>query len=229
MPSYDPQDRMLVAVDCIIFGFDESGLKLLLVQRDFEPARGQWSLMGGFVQQGEGVDEAALRVLYRLTGLTNVYLEQLHTFGRVDRDPVDRVISVAYYALINVKNYSPQELSGHKVAWFPVEAVPSLIFDHAHMVAKAREQLRHDAKHHPIGFALLPKKFTMPQLQRLYEAILETELDRGNFSRRIKALGILQRLDEKERGGSKRGAWYYVFDEASYHALRETGMTFQLG
>ncbi len=228
METYAEQDHFHVAVDCIIFGFDDSGLKLLMIKRGFEPEKGKWSLMGGFVQKGESVDEAAIRVLYRLTGLTDIYLEQLHTFGQADRDPVSRVISVAYYALINIKNYDPQPLKDHEAEWFPVESHPTLIFDHEIMVEKAREQLKKKAGQEPIGFALLPQKFTMPQLQRLYEAILETDLDRGNFNRRIKSLGVLRRLDEKDRQGSKKGAFLYVFDEERYRDLKKSGLDFQI-
>lgn len=228
MFTYQNPERFLLAVDCIIFGFDETGLKLLLVKREIPPEIGNWSLMGGFVQKGESVDEAAIRVLYRLTGLREVYLEQLHTFGGIDRDPVERVISVTYFALINAANYRPQELKQYTAAWFPVHEKPKLIFDHDDMVAMARERLKHKARHEPLGFALLPQKFTMPQLQRLYEALLETELDRGNFNRRVKALGILQRLNEKERGSSKKGAFLYVFDQLRYDELKEKGIPFAM-
>jgi ADP-ribose pyrophosphatase YjhB (NUDIX family) len=224
MSNYVDRERFLLAVDCIIFGFDDSGLKLLLIQREMSPAQGGWSLMGGFVQAGESLDEAAIRVLYRLTGLTDIYLEQLHTFGQVNRDPLDRVISVAYFALINVENYAPPPSKQYQAAWFSIDQLPELIFDHGDMVRQARERLKKKAATEPIGFALLPQKFTMPQLQRLYEAILQTDLDRGNFNRRIKALAILQRLDEKERSGSKKGAFLYVFDQSRYQILREKGM-----
>ncbi len=228
MSDYVAHERYLVAVDCIIFGFDKSGLKVLLVQRGFEPLEGAWSLMGGFVQKGESVDEAAIRVLYRLTGLTDIYLEQLGTFGRVDRDPVERVISVAYFALINVEKYDPQPLRRYKAAWFPVENHPELIFDHGEMLAQAKQELKRKAATEPIGFALLPQKFTIPQLQKLYEAILDTELDRGNFNRRIKASGVLRRLDEKERESSKKGAFLYVFDQQQYQHLRASGISINL-
>ena len=228
MSDYVAHERYLVAVDCIIFGFDKSGLKVLLVQRGFEPLEGAWSLMGGFVQKGESVDAAAIRVLYRLTGLTDIYLEQLGTFGRVDRDPVERVISVAYFALINVEKYDPQPLRRYKAAWFPVENHPELIFDHGEMLAQAKQILKRKAATEPIGFALLPQKFTIPQLQKLYEAILDTELDRGNFNRRIKASGVLRRLDEKERESSKKGAFLYVFDQQQYQHLRASGISINL-
>ncbi len=228
MALYQDQDRLLLAVDCIIFGFDEQGLKLLLVKRAFEPEEGKWSLMGGFVQKGESVDEAAIRVLYRLTGLTDIFLEQMQIFGKIDRDPVDRVVSVTYYALINAENYENQDIKNYTASWFPIDQKPQLIFDHDEMVAIAREKLKQQARHQPVGFALLPQKFTMPQLQRLYEAILETALDRGNFNRRIKALGILNRLNEKERAGSKKGAFLYVFDQSRYLELKKTGWNFEI-
>ena len=228
MTTYHDQERFYLAVDCIIFGFDETGLKVLLVKRGFEPESGRWSLMGGFVQKGETVDEAAIRVLYRLTGLTDIYLEQLHTFGSLHRDPVDRVVSVAYFALINLEKYDNQPSAQYQAAWFPANEHPALIFDHQQMVNMAKERLRWKAVHEPIGFALLPPKFTMPQLQKLYEAILETPLDRGNFHRRIKSLGILRKLEEKDMAGSKKGAFFFMFDEQRYRELKATGVNLQI-
>ena len=223
---HQDQERLLLAIDCIIFGFDDQKLKILLVKRDLEPELGRWSLMGGFVQRRESLDEAAMRILYRLTGLRNVYMEQLHCFGAVDRDPVERVVSIAYYALINIQNYDRTLQTEHGARWFPVEEVPELIFDHSNMVQAAKRQLKYKASIQPVGFALLPQKFTLPQLQLLYEAIFETPLDKGNFRRRIKTLGVLKKLNEKQKGFSKKGAYYYVFDEKKYKELEEEGINF---
>ena len=223
---HQDQDRLLLAVDCIIFGFDDQKLKILLVKRDLEPEKGQWSLMGGFVQKLESIDEAAIRILYRQTGLTNIYMEQLYSFGEVDRDPVERVVSVAYYALINIQNYDEALHKKHDAQWFPLDEVPKLIFDHMDMVKAAKKKLQYKASIQPIGFALLPQKFTLPQLQRLYEAIFECPLDKGNFRRRIQSLGVLKRLDEKQKGQSKKGAYYYVFDETKYKELESEGINF---
>lgn len=223
---HQDQERLLLAVDCIIFGFDDKKLKILLVKRDLEPERGKWSLMGGFVQKRESLDEAAIRILYRWTGLTNIYMEQLYCFGSVDRDPVERVVSVAYYALINIQNYDRELQEKYQAQWFSVEKLPELIFDHGRMVEEARKKLKYKASIQPVGFALLPQKFTLPQLQTLYEAILGTALDKGNFRRRIQSLGVLKRLNEKQKGHSKKGAYFYVFDEKMYKELENEGINF---
>lgn len=223
---YEESDRLLVAVDCIIFGFDGKQLNALLVKRGLEPEKGKWSLMGGFVRKDESVDEAATRILHGLTGLTNVYMEQLYCFGDVDRDSAGRVVSIVYFALINIGDYTRQLTLEHEAKWFPLSDMPELIFDHKKMVTKAKERLQQKVANHPIGFALLPYKFTLPQLQSLYEAIYESPLDRRNFSRKILSLGILQKLNEKEKFSSRKGAFYYVFDQKQYDKLEHEGMKF---
>jgi len=221
--EYKQHDRFLLAVDCIIFGFDGEQLKALFIKRAFEPGLGKWSLMGGFVEQDEGVEEAAQRILNQLTGLTNIYMEQLSCFGEVDRDPGGRVISIAYFALINIADYNDELMKEHQSKWFDLKKIPSLIFDHKRMVVLAKERLQQKVANHPIGFALLPHKFTLRQLQNLYEAIYETEIDKRNFTRKILDLGILNKLDEKERESSKKGSFYYVFDEKKYKQLDREG------
>jgi ADP-ribose pyrophosphatase YjhB (NUDIX family) len=223
---YGDYDKLWLAVDCIVFGFDEEGLKILLIRRDFEPEMGQLSLMGGFVNESEDVDTAAHRIVEKLTGISDIYLEQLQSFGRTDRDPAGRVVSIAYFALINIQDYNTVLGKSHNATWYPASKVPKLIFDHNEMVAMARKRLRYKASTKPIGFALLPEKFTIPQLQKLYTAIFETQLDSGNFSRRIHSLGILKRLNEKQRGLSKKGAFYYIFDEEKYRKLEDSGYSF---
>ena len=224
--KYGNHDRILVAVDCIIFGFDGKQLKALLIKRGFEPEFGKWSLMGGFVNLNESCDDAAIRVLYELTGMKNIYMEQLYTFSEVGRDSEGRVISISYFALINIASYSEQLKLEHEARWFPLNKIPKLIFDHNHMLQKAQAQLREKVSNHPIGFELLPKKFTLPKLQNLYEAIFEMAFDKRNFARKILSLGILKKLDEKEKQSSKRGAFYYVFDKAKYKKLQYEGMKF---
>ena len=221
--EYKQHDRFLLAVDCIIFGFDGEQLKALFIKRAFEPGLGKWSLMGGFVKLDEGVHEAAQRILNQLTGLSNIYMEQLSCFGEVDRDPGGRVISIAYFALINIIDYNDELMKEHHAKWFDLKKVPSLIFDHKRMVVLAKERLQQKVANHPIGFALLPHKFTLRQLQNLYEAIYETEIDKRNFTRKILDLGILNKLDEKERESSKKGSFYYVFDEKKYKQLEKEG------
>jgi 8-oxo-dGTP diphosphatase len=224
--KYKSQDRILVAVDCIIFGFDGKQLQALLIKRGFEPEKGKWSLMGGFTNHDESTEEAAVRVLHQLTGIDNIYMEQLYCFSDVNRDPAGRVISIAYFALINIADYSEQLQFEHEARWFELSQIPDLIFDHKQMVKKAKERLQQKVANHPIGFELLPEKFTLPQLQNLYEAIYEAPLDKRNFTRKILSLEILNRLDEKNKESSRKGAFYYVFDKKKYSTLEETGVKF---
>ena len=221
---YEHGDRVAVALDCIIFGFDRAGLKLLLVKRNIEPEKGRWALMGGLLRRHESLDEAAQRVLHQLTGLSKIYLEQLTTFGAVDRDPIERTLSVAYYALINIEHHNHELAQQSGAQWFSADEVPELIFDHNHMVTDARARLRLKASRQPIGFELLPDKFTMPDLQRLYEAIYDTTLDKRNFQRRILAMKILHRLNEKQRDTSKKGAYLYRFDQEKYNLMVKEGI-----
>jgi ADP-ribose pyrophosphatase YjhB (NUDIX family) len=224
--KYKSHKKILVAVDCIIFGFDGQQLQALLIKRGFEPEKGKWSLMGGFVEPDESTDEAAARVLYQLTGLKDIYMEQIYCFSDVNRDSAGRVISVAHFALINIEDYAEQLQQEHEARWFTMNKIPNLIFDHAEMLAKARERLQQKVANHPIGFELLPGKFTLPKLQNLYEAIYEQSLDKRNFTRKILALGILNKLNEKEKESSRKGAFYYVFDKKKYSKLEQEGVKF---
>lgn len=219
--KYNSHDRILVAVDCIIFGFDGRQLKALLIKRDFEPKKGKWSLMGGFVSKDESVDAAAIRVLEQLTGLTNIYMEQLYCFGGVSRDAAGRVVSIAYYSLINIANDNIQLDNEHDAHWFELDNIPNLIFDHQQMVEVAIQRLRQKISTHPVGFELLPTKFTLPQLQSLYEAIYGYAMDKRNFSKKILSLGILKKLNEKDKTSSKKGAFYYIFDKAGKHTRQQ--------
>jgi len=216
MVHYPKQSRILVAVDCIIFGFDGSEVKLLLIHRGFVPEKGKWSLMGGFVQKNESLEEAAARVLKTLTGLDGVYMEQLHTFSDQRRDPVERTISVTYFALIDIHQYEDQLSDQFRPEWFSLKKIPALIFDHAKMVEMARQKLRYKAAIHPILFELLPKKFTIPQLQLLYESVFDQELDKRNFSRKVLSTGLVVKLKEKEKRKSRRGAFYFRLNKKNY-------------
>lgn len=179
---------------------------------------------GWICKYGESVDQAAERILVTLTGLDNIYMEQLHCFGELDRDPGGRVVSIAYTALIKIDASSEQLLDTHNAKWVDLNKLPPLIFDHKQMIKLAKERLRHKVANHPIGFELLPHKFTLQQLQGLYEAIYETKFDKRNFTRKILSLGILQRLEEKEKESSKKGAFYYVFDKKKYKQLENEGI-----
>ena len=213
---YNINPQFYVSVDCIIFGFDKGSLKLLLLKRNFEPAKGSWSLMGGFVQDGESVDDAAKRVLAELTGLENVYMEQVGTFGEVDRDPGERVISVAYYALININEYDRNLVQQHNAHWAEINEIPPLVFDHPQMVKQARIMLQKKASSEPIGFNLLPSLFTLFQLQSLYEAIYGEPLDKQHFRKRVADLNYIEKTDKIDKTGSKRGAALYKFNENAY-------------
>lgn len=226
MHKYSKQTRLLLAVDCIVFGFDGETLKLLLIRRDFEPEKGNWSLMGGFVQDKESIDQAANRILKQLTGLEGVYLEQLFTYGDPERDPMERTVSVAYFALLDINQYQKQLSTDYHAEWFPLKKIPKLIFDHQEMVEQARKRIRYKAALHPILFELLPPKFTVPQLQTLYEAVFNATIDKRNFSRRVLATGLLVKLAEKDKAGSKRGAFYYRLNRENYYAAFQAFMNF---
>jgi 8-oxo-dGTP diphosphatase len=214
--SYSTADKVLMAVDCIIFGFDSEGLKILLIKRDFEPEKGKLSLIGGFLKKEEVLNSAAIRILNSYTGLQDIYMEQLYAFSEVDRDPVERTISVAYYALINIENHNEELIQNYHAQWYSVSNVPKLIFDHDKMVVHAIRRLRYRTSIKPIGFELLPEKFTMLQLQKLYESILSKELDKRNFISKINSLDILIKLDEKDMLSSRKGSYLYTFDKDKY-------------
>jgi 8-oxo-dGTP diphosphatase len=218
MNRYPLQKHVLLAVDCIIFGFDGYNIKLLLIKRSFKPEKNKWSLMGGFVEQKESPEDAANRVLKQLTGLEGVYMEQLHTFGNPYRDPVERTVSVAYSALIDIHEYEMQISGDYHAEWFLLKDKPKLIFDHDGMVELAKKQLRYRAAFHPVLFELLPDKFTIPQLQSLYEGVYDTLFDNRNFSRKILSTNLLVKQKQKDKLNSKKGAFYYKLDRKKYKA-----------
>jgi 8-oxo-dGTP diphosphatase len=225
---YAAHSKYYLAVDCIIFGFHNENLNLLLIKRNFEPKMNKWSLMGGFLRENEAVDEAASRVLMDLTGLKDVYLEQLFTYGDLTRDPGQRVVSVAYYALIRTEEHDQELGSKNQARWFDIQKTPKLIFDHNEMVEKALRRLRRKARSEPIGFELLPEKFTIPMLQKLYESIYQKPLDKRNFRKKISSMDILVKLNEKEKKGSKKGAWLYKFDHEKYLEKQNSGFLFEI-
>ncbi len=213
---YSKNPKFYISVDCIIFGFSGGELSLLLLKRNFEPARGEWSLMGGFVQENESVDDAAKRVLAELTGLDEVYMEQVGAFGSVHRDPGGRVVSIAYYALVNINEYDRELVRQHNAFWININELPPLIFDHSAMVEKARALMQQKASTKPIGFNLLPSLFTLSQLQSLYEAIYGEPLDKRNFRKRVAEMNYIEKTDKIDKTGSKRGAALYQFNENAY-------------
>jgi hypothetical protein len=230
MEFYEKHPKILIAVDSIIFGFNENEreLKLLILKRNFEPAKGNWSLMGGFVSPDESLDAAAERIVKELTGLENVYMEQLYAFGDLSRDPGGRIVSVAYFSLIRLNDYDKELAKKHGATWISLSELPDLIFDHNEMVKKALRKLRIRARTQPIGFELLPEKFTIPQLQGLYEAIYQTPFDKRNFRRKLLSMDLLEKLDEKEKETSKKGAFYYRFNQKKYDELLQKGFDFEI-
>jgi ADP-ribose pyrophosphatase YjhB (NUDIX family) len=210
---YEDKERFYISVDCIIFGFSQGELNLLLLKRNFEPAKGEWSLVGGFLEKKESLNQTAQRVLSELTGLDNIYMEQVGTFGEVGRDPGERVVSTAYCALMNINDYDPVLAKIHNAHWIKVSALPPLIFDHRKMVDKALKMFRNQLPNELIGFNLLPKLFTLSQLQQLYEAILGKALDKRNFRKKVAEMDFIEKTEEKDKFGSKRGAYLYKFCE----------------
>ena len=228
--QYREEERVLLAVDCIIFGFDEEELKILIIKRGFEPEKGKWSLVGGFLKKEETLELTATRILKQYTGLENIFMEQVATFSAVDRDPAARTVSTSYYALINIKEHSEKLIHQYSAKWHPVSHTPDLIFDHNEMVETALAKLRKRAATEPIGFELLPEKFTMRQLQKLYETIWDTPLDKRNFINKIRSLQIVKRLDEKDMSSSRKGSYLYQFDADNYsHNAANKGFALKLG
>ena len=225
---YQVKEKMYVATDCIIFGFHEGKLKLLVFRRRVEPLRGEWSLIGSFVRLDEDLDVAGQRVLTETTGLENVFMQQLKSYGKKDRDPGYRCISIAQYALIRIDEYDEKLVEEHGARWYEMDHLPLLILDHNEMVHDALLQLKQNARYKPIGFELLPEKFTIPQLQSLYEAIYQRELDARNFRKKVLSLNVLEKLDEKDRTTSKRGAFLYKFNYENYQKLLKSGYNFEI-
>ncbi len=213
---YQEYAKVLVSVDVIVFGFDAGKLKILIGKRQLDPGRGEWSLYGGFVGADESLNDAAHRVLFDLTGLRNLYIQQVGTFGSVDRDPGERVISVAYYALINVKDYDDALRQQHNLEWVIVENVPKLYSDHNEMVQMALKLMRTKIKTAPISFRLLPSLFTLTQLQKLYEAVMGEEVDKRNFRKRVKDMDFIEKTELIDKTTSKRGAYLYRFNKRAY-------------
>lgn len=210
---YGKYPKQLVAVDNVIFGYDEGTLQVLLYPRSFEPAKGNWSLLGGFLQTEESSDQAASRIVQLTTGISNLFMEQVQVFTKPNREEDTRVLSIVYYSLIRLAKYDERLLRPHGAEWFPLDALPPLIFDHQEMITQALLKLRQKASARLVGSELLDEEFTIAQLRRLYEALYNREFDRGNFRKKVLSLGVLVRLDKKNFEESKRGAYLYRYEE----------------
>lgn len=213
LTSYKLPKKHLVAVDNVVFGYEKEQLKLLLFKRSIEPAKGEWSLVGGWIYPDESAEDAAYRVLTNITGLKNIFMEQVSAFSKPDRDPGGRVISLVFYALIDIQAHNHQLVDKYGAQWWPVNQLPDLIFDHNEMVRQALEKLRIKASRDLVGRDLLPKEFTITQLRQLYNSIFERKFDPGNFRKKILSLNVITRLNKKYNGGSKKGAFYYTFKD----------------
>ncbi|WP_372895916.1 NUDIX domain-containing protein [Stieleria sp.] len=221
--------RPALTVDCVVFGLDEPDLKVLLIRRELEPYRGKWALPGGFVHVDESLDDAAKRELREETGLEKVFLEQLYTYGDVDRDPRERVVTVAYYALVRLSDHRVVAATDARdAAWFGVHDVPRLAFDHDRILNAAYQRLQNKVRYEPIGFELLPRKFTLRQLQRLYEIILDRSLDKRNFRKKILGMDVLEELDEVETDVAHRAARLYRFNQKRYREMVKQGVNFEI-
>jgi len=229
MPTTYEYPRAALTVDIVVFALDEDDLKVMLIQRDTDPFAGQWALPGGFVRVDETLDEAARRELQEETGLCDIFLEQLYTFGGVDRDPRERVVTVSYFALVNLQGHNVKaSTDARNAAWFAVNDLPDLAFDHENILATAHDRLRGKVRYQPIGFELLPPKFPLRQLQHLYEVILDRELDKRNFRKKILSMDILVELDEIEKDVAHRAAKLYRFDEKKYKRKTKGGFNFEV-
>lgn len=218
-----------LSVDCVIFGFDEGEMKILLIKRKEEPSAGMWALPGGFVNPTESLDNAAMRVLEELTSVKNIYMEQVHTFGDVHRFPLGRVISISYYALVKISDYDVVATSKiEEAVWHPMSQLPPLVFDHNIIMTKSLNHLKEKVKFHPVGFELLPEKFTLTELQNLYEVILGKELDKRNFRKKILGMDLIIKTTESQKGVAHRAARFFRFDPERYNLLKEQGFNFKI-
>ncbi len=215
-PFYNEYSKVLVSVDCIIFGFDGNDLQVLIGKRQLDPGRGEWSLYGGFVGANENLADAANRVILELTGIKNLYIRQVGAFGKVDRDPGERVISVAYCALINVADYDDRLRVEHGLEWVSLKKLPHLYSDHNIMINDAISQIRRRINHEPLSFKLLPDLFTLTQLQHVFEAVMGEEIDKRNFRKRIKDIDFIEKTELIDKVTSKRGAALYRFNKKAY-------------
>jgi 8-oxo-dGTP diphosphatase len=218
-----------LSIDCLLFGFKDGRLDILLVKHGEGISKGKWALPGGWIQYNESIDAAAKRLLKSLTGIGKIYLQQLKAFGEINRYPTERVVTLAYYALVNEEHYSLLPgFTATDVRWFNIHEVPKLPYDHNKILDFGFQHLKHMVRHEPIGFNLLPRKFTLLKLQELYEAVLETKLDKSNFRRKLLKMNLLEPCSEKQTDVSHRAATLYRFDKKIYDKFKEKGFSFEL-
>lgn len=222
------EKSILHSVDCVILGFQGTELHVLLIRFPFEPFRGHWSLIGGFVKPEVNIDEAARTTVEIMTGLSNVYMEQVHTFGDLERVPSERVITTSYFALIRIEPTLLSLTKTFDATWFPVSKVPLLVYDHSFMLNKALNDLRRKIRFQPVGFELLPEKFTMTELRNLYQSVLGKELEKRNFTRTVMQMGILKKLNEKDKATSKKGSFLFCLNKKRYQVLLDKGFLFYM-
>lgn len=225
---HSAEKSILHSVDCVIFGFQGSELHVLLIRFPYEPFRGHWSLIGGFVKPELDIDETARITVETMTGLSDVYMEQVHTFGDLDRVPSERVITTSYYALIRIEPTLVSLTKTFDATWFPVSKVPSLVYDHSFMLNKALNDLRRKIRFQPVGFELLSEKFTMTDLRNLYQSVLDRELEKRNFTRKVMQMGILKKLAEKDKATSKKGSFLFCLSKKKYQVLLDKGFLFDM-
>lgn len=225
---YPNTDKFLISVDCIIFGFNKKDLYVLLTRRPVEPRVNEWSLMGGFMEEGESLLEAAEKVLYRYTQQQQIYMEQVSAYGDVNRDSGGRVISVAFYALVKTENFNTTLAKRFDAKWIKVKELPKLVFDHNKMIMDALTLLQYKVSSEPVAFNFFDDKFTLPALQELYEAIYQMKLDKRNFRKKLTSMEILDRLQDKDKKNSKRGAYYYIYNKHKYNKFLASGKRFSL-
>ena len=225
---YQNTDQFLISVDCIIFGFHNKELHVLLTRRPVEPMKNEWSLMGGFMEKGESISQAAEKVLYRYTQQKEIYMEQVGAYGDVNRDTGGRVVSVAFYALVKVEKFNTSLAKKFDARWINLRELPQLVFDHNKMVKDALMLLQYKVSTQPIAFHFFNDKFTLPALQDLYEAIYQMPLDKRNFRKKLTTMEILDKLEDKDKVNSKRGAFYFIFNQHKYHKFLAEGKRFSL-
>lgn len=220
-------NRIALSVDCVIFGFDENKLKVLLIRSDLKKFMDKWSLLGDLIDIAEDVDDAAYRVLRERTGLKDIYLEQVHTFGKPDRHPAGRVVTIAYCTLLNIQHHKLSKLD-NELHWHDVKSVKDLAFDHQQIFEICYQRLQKRIQEHPLGFNLLPKKFSLRELQNLYEAILDTKMDRRNFRKKFFSMDLLIDTDEIEQDVPHRPGKLYKFNFNKYEKRQKkwTGIDF---